>query len=141
MPALFLALFLIGLYPLLRAWWANRQTSLLQALNWVLAARRRLELRRPRPARRHAVAAGRDHRRRRAFSGFAARAVSQRDARGRGAELFADASGAGSGAYCIRLHRGDHVARGAGDVSRAVPGRAHLTPVPGAGALGWVRRL
>src|SRR5439155_7670139 len=38
MPALFLALFLIGFYPLLRAWWANRQTSLFQALNWVLAA-------------------------------------------------------------------------------------------------------
>src|SRR5262249_61185707 len=38
MPALFLALFLIGLYPLLRAWWANRQTTLFQALNWALAA-------------------------------------------------------------------------------------------------------
>ena len=38
MPALFLALFLVGLYPLLRAWWANRRTSLLQGLNWMLAA-------------------------------------------------------------------------------------------------------
>src|SRR5262245_33048714 len=38
MPALFLALYLVGAYPLLRAWWANRQTTLFQALNWALAA-------------------------------------------------------------------------------------------------------
>jgi hypothetical protein len=30
--------FLAGLYPLWRAWWANRQTTLLQSLHWSLAA-------------------------------------------------------------------------------------------------------
>lgn len=33
-----LPLFLAGIYPLARAWWANRETTLLQALNWTITA-------------------------------------------------------------------------------------------------------
>jgi hypothetical protein len=33
-----LPLFLAGLYPLARAWWANRDTTLLHALNWAITA-------------------------------------------------------------------------------------------------------
>lgn len=35
---LYLALFALGSWPVARAWYANRQTSLLHALNWVWAA-------------------------------------------------------------------------------------------------------
>jgi hypothetical protein len=33
-----LPLFVAGLYPLARAWWANRDTTLLHALNWTITA-------------------------------------------------------------------------------------------------------
>ncbi|MBI3410193.1 MAG: hypothetical protein HY040_17775 [Planctomycetes bacterium] len=38
MQLVYLALWCVGLWPLLRAWWSNRRTSLLHALNWVGAA-------------------------------------------------------------------------------------------------------
>jgi hypothetical protein len=38
MRYLYLALWLLGFWPLLCAWWINRRTSLLHALNWALAA-------------------------------------------------------------------------------------------------------
>jgi hypothetical protein len=38
MVVVLLIVFLSGFYPLIRAWWANRHTSLFQALNWALTA-------------------------------------------------------------------------------------------------------